>query len=379
MKVTSQGNIYSIHSDLLQTHDNLPPDVYYVRFSMEKGFYLLKRPQLEIKENKIYGILQQKCDKILAAFELFERNLGVIFSGDKGTGKTLSVKQLSLKAIEKGYPVLIVDHCSGGLSDFLVSIEQQCVVLFDEFDKTFNSESQNELLSLLDGITVGKKMFVVTCNSLSKLSEFMINRPGRFHYHLRFEYPNATEVREYLEDKLPKQFHNEIKEVVVFSRKVKLNFDCLRAIAFELSMGLSFQEAIKDLNILNVDTKSYDAALMYDDGAFLTANDLQVDLFDKNNQVTVRLSDENDDYIVSVSFSVGDLVWNESVQALGVPMNKVKIAYVTPDSIQPRFSLFEDVDEEKEKEELVQRINEYAKRNPAIFTIEHVRASNPHY
>lgn len=33
MKVISQGNVYTIHSDLMQTHDNLPPDIYFIRYS----------------------------------------------------------------------------------------------------------------------------------------------------------------------------------------------------------------------------------------------------------------------------------------------------------------------------------------------------------
>ena len=378
MKVISQGNVYTIHSDLMQTHNNLPPDIYFVRYSQDKGYYLLKRSDIDTNESKIYGVHHQKCDKILSAFELFDRNLGVIISCDKGIGKSLFARLLSSKAIEKGMPVLIIDWCTRGLGDFIESIDQECVVLFDEFDKTFNDDSQNELLSLLDGLTAGKKLFLVTCNSLSKLSEFMVNRPGRFHYHLRFEYPGAMEVREYLEDKLPQQYHNEIKEVVIFSRKVKLNYDCLRAIAFELSTGLSFQEAIKDLNILNVGNKSYNAALMYEDGTFLLADDLDINLFDKNKQETIWLSDENERCIAAVSFSIGDLAWDERVQALGVPVEKINITYQPPGSGRSRYHLFDD-DDEEDKEMTLKLLDEYAKRIPAVFTIEHTYGSNPHY
>lgn len=379
MKVISQGNVFSIHSDLMQTHNSLPPDIYFIRYSQEKGYYLLKRSDIDTNESKIYGVHHQKCDKILSAFELFDRNLGVILSGDKGIGKSLFARLLSSKAIKKGMPVLIIDWCTRGLGDFIESIKQECVVLFDEFDKTFNDDSQNELLSLLDGLTGGKKLFVVTCNSLSKLSEFMVNRPGRFHYHLRFEYPGAMEVREYLEDKLPRQYHNEIKEVVVFSRKVKLNYDCLRAIAFELSTGLSFQEAIKDLNILNVGNKSYRAALMYEDGTFLLADDLdEINLFDKSKRETIWLSDDNERCIATVTFSIGDLAWDDRVQALGVPVEKIKITYQDPSSGRSRYRLFDD-DDEEDKEIKLKLLDEYAKRVPAVFTIEHKYGSNPHY
>lgn len=68
MKVISQGNVYTIHSDLMQTHNSLPPDIYFIRYSQEKGHYLLKRSDIDTNENKIYGVHYQKCDKILSSF-----------------------------------------------------------------------------------------------------------------------------------------------------------------------------------------------------------------------------------------------------------------------------------------------------------------------
>lgn len=80
----------------------------------------------------------------------------------------------------------------------------------------------------------------------------LINRPGRFHYHFRFLYPTADEIRDYMEDKLDKQYYDEIENVIAFSVRMNLNYDCLRSIAFELNNGLKFQEAINDLNIIRI-------------------------------------------------------------------------------------------------------------------------------
>ena len=61
------------------------------------------------------------------------------------------------------------------------------IILFDEFDKTFsgkhgggNEKAQTELLSLFDGIAMGKKLFVITCNHLTGLNDYLVNRPGVF-------------------------------------------------------------------------------------------------------------------------------------------------------------------------------------------------------
>ena len=46
--------------------------------------------------------------------------------------------------------------------------------------------------------------------------------------------------------------YDEIENVIAFSVRMNLNYDCLRSIAFELNNGLKFQEAINDLNIIRI-------------------------------------------------------------------------------------------------------------------------------
>ena len=316
MKVTSQGNIFSIHSDLMQTHEKIPSQVYYVRREENRGFFLLKRSELKIKEDKIYGVHMQKCKKVLDSFRKFERHLGLILSGDKGIGKSLFARLLSYISTKNGYPVLIIDRPYGGLGDFLESIEQECIVLFDEFDKIFGMEEQNDLLSMFDGMSAGKKLFVITCNELSYLSEFMINRPGRFHYHFRFEYPSAKEVREYLEDNLPECYHSQIQDVIIFSRKTKLNYDCLRAIAFELSQGLPFDEAVKDLNIADDKDGHYDVCLTYHNGMSVADTDVEMHLFSKYDKVQASLFDKFAHRIANVSFLSGEQIYRKDLLVL---------------------------------------------------------------
>ena len=72
-----------------------------------------------------------------------------------------------------------------------------------------------------------------------------------------------------MRDKLVEKYWPEIETVIEFSRRIDLNYDCLRAIAFELASGASLHEAIKDMNIINMDDSVYDATLYYDDGTVL--------------------------------------------------------------------------------------------------------------
>lgn len=268
---------------------NFPPTLILYDLKKNTGFYLEKYGDFEIKE-KMYGVHKSKVDKVIKAFDMFERNLGVILSGDKGIGKSLCAKLLATEMVKTGVPVIIVDRFIPGINSYLESIEQEVMVLFDEFDKTFGNiqtsenetEAQTGMLSLFDGISKGKKVFVITCNHLTYLSDYLINRPGRFHYHFRFDYPTPEEIREYLSDKVLPEYIEEIENVIMFSGKVNLNYDCLRAIAFELNTGISFNDAIKDINILNTDLSKYELLLYFDNGLVIKTTQ-KIDLFNGEN------------------------------------------------------------------------------------------------
>lgn len=256
MHIVESGKRYRIFNNAITTYDQLPPKTYRVDYDPEtRIFSLLEAHDFEIPETKIYGQHLDKVKKVLNSMDKMNRNLGVILSGDKGIGKSLFSKCLGLKARKKGIPVILVNEYHEGIANFLEEIEQTVMILFDEYDKTFDEKKHNcqaEMLSLFDGVSAGKKLFVITCNEIQSLSQYLINRPGRFHYHFRFLYPTADEIRDYMEDKLDKQYYDEIENVIAFSVRMNLNYDCLRSIAFELNNGLKFQKAINDLNIIRI-------------------------------------------------------------------------------------------------------------------------------
>ena len=323
MKAIQTGTIYRVYDDSMQTHNQLPAQAYLACFDPQSGPFLKKYSDLKISE-KVYGVHSKKVDKVLNSFKIFNRNLGVILSGDKGIGKSLFSKLLSIKAIESGYPLIIVNSYFPGVGEYLAEIDQEVIVLFDEFDKTFELSErskrdddaekrspQTEMLTLFDGVAQGKKLFVVTCNDVNALSKFIVNRPGRFHYHFRFEYPTAAEIEEYLIDSLDTDKAKEqIKNVIAFSQKTKLNYDCLRSIAFELNLGLTFKEAIQDLNILNLDCERYMLSMYMSNGVRLIVKNYPLDLF-TDQKICIEFRD-NEIYedIFDAYFNPVHIEWN---------------------------------------------------------------------
>ena len=367
MKVISTGSKFDIYPDDLKSYDLLPADYYVVRFHPKKGFYLEKYSEFQMSESKIYGIHLEKVHKVLKTFEAFNRNLGVILSGDKGIGKSLFARLLGREAVNKGIPVIIVEGFIEGIGSFIDSIDQEVLVLFDEFDKTFargrddSVDPQASMLSLFDGVAQGKKLFIVTCNELRGLNGFLVNRPGRFHYHFRFEYPSAEDIRNYLRDKLIPEAHSEIEEVVNFSKRVALNFDCLRAIAFELNLGQDFSGAISDLNIINVERERYRVTAKFADGSTLVNKDYYMDSFNEEEK-TVYLYNRQGNYAGEITFPADAIKFNSLTGEL----------YVDGSDITIDYDYDGDEDDEKPRKALIAK-------DIQQVTIHRVQASNLHY
>ena len=278
MNVVQSGSQYQIYGESLKTYNELPIRSYDVSFHKMMGFFLTARPNLEANEEKIYGNHRAKVKKVINSFNLSSRNFGIILSGQKGIGKSLFARLLAMDAIEAGLPVITVTEYVPGIANFLGSIEQQVVVIFDEFEKTFGKndevDPQEEMLSLFDGLDGGKKLFVITCNEINKLNSYLLDRPGRFHYHFRIGNPCDQEISEYMRDKLDEKYYDNIPRIINFSRTAEMTYDYLRAIAFDLNQGYSLEESLIDLNISSTTVAEFDIIVYFNNGdSYISMNE----------------------------------------------------------------------------------------------------------
>lgn len=269
MQLSNNGIDYRIVNGGTKIIDNLPAKVYEVNFSQFAGMWLSERKELSVGNFHIYGKTPYRIEKIFKTFDNRDKNLGILLSGEKGMGKSVFMRSISVEAIKRGLPVIVVDSPLPGIADFISKIDQECVVLFDEFEKKFLCDgdrdgdeqgAQTQFLSLFDGTDNGKKLFAVAINNTHKLSEFFINRPGRFYYHFKFTHMSDDEVREFAKDNLKPEHHDAIEKLVLLSRFHDVTYDILTAIVNELNNGYSLKESVTDLNIeIGTERRYYDA------------------------------------------------------------------------------------------------------------------------
>lgn len=130
------------------------------------------------------------------------KNLGVIYNGKKGAGKTVAAKVLCNKL---NLPVIVVAEYMDGLLEFIQSLDFECVVLIDEAEKIFDSDDNEKdqlLLKVIDGVyNASRKLYILTTNTLS-LNDNLLSRPSRIRYIKHFNGIPIEAVDELIEEKL---------------------------------------------------------------------------------------------------------------------------------------------------------------------------------
>ena len=246
------GPIFTLASEeSLPITDKLPEGNFIVGFSERMGFFLERVESFPIPK-KIYGEVPSYANRIIKTYQDRDTSTGVLLMGEKGSGKTLLTKLLSRMAADyHQIPTLIVNKPlhGDGFNTLLQQIHQDCIVLFDEFEKVYDADQQKDILTLLDGVFPTKKLYLLTVNDPWKVDSHMKNRPGRLFYTIEFDGLSEDFIRSYCNDNLTdnKKIEEVCKTTSIFE---KFNFDMLKALVEEMNRyGESPKDAFKFLNI----------------------------------------------------------------------------------------------------------------------------------
>lgn len=228
-------------SSTLTISRQLPCGTYLLELDPQTRQYFLQQIEDFRPANKIYGEHQAITSRIINTFMSRQnKNLGVLLSGVKGSGKTLTTKMISKELAEKyGYATIIINrgYDTSTMAAFLHSIDVPCMVIFDEFDKVYSyreseAASQSGLLDILDGVFESRKLFVMSCNDVHYLNPYFFSRPGRIFYHYRYSGLDEGIVSQYCDDNLRyPQWKGEVLQLSTFVKD--MTFDILQAVVEE--------------------------------------------------------------------------------------------------------------------------------------------------
>ena len=176
-------------------------------------------------------------------FQKSGKNLGVIFNGLKGTGKTIAAKQLCNRL---GLPTIVVSKPVDGLLEFIQALNFEAAVLIDEAEKTFDEESEI-LLKMIDGVyNHRRKLYILTTNELT-LDDNLIGRPGRIRYVKQFGNIELDVINEVIADTLEDKSLSDGLIKLVNSLEIS-TIDILKSLIEECNIT----GRIPDPNLFNV-------------------------------------------------------------------------------------------------------------------------------
>jgi hypothetical protein len=230
-----------------------------------RGYYLEKVQDFG-DAGRIYGNAREIADIIYNGFSSRSCSTGALLHGYKGTGKTSLVRLIAEKASADSKSVIVINEpfCGSNFNSIFDKLPDS-VIVFDEFEKVYNQQDQESLLTIFDGTTSTKCLFLLTANNYNAINTHLINRPGRLLYSIEFSGLTDSVVDEYLEVNL----HNAEHAVgirKVFSVFSGTTFDMMKGLVDEVNR--TNRPATELLPYLNIDISGdkftqYSALIQY--------------------------------------------------------------------------------------------------------------------
>lgn len=195
------NNVFREVEGDFSTIDRIPVGIYNIGLTIQ-GWHLEKYADKFTFDYKMYGLQTEFCEHVLKTYKNTTGNFGIMLTGTKGTGKTVTAKTL---ANDLNLPVIIVKdmgNSNQSMIEYLGSFNFDCVLFFDEFEKNF-SEKDSTILQIMDGVYSSeyRKIFLLTTNEMT-VNENMVGRPSRIRYVRKFGNLDLKTVEDYLNDEL---------------------------------------------------------------------------------------------------------------------------------------------------------------------------------
>lgn len=289
---------------------------------------------------KIYDVSSDMRSLIKYSFENYDKNLGVLLSGNKGQGKSLTAKLLCNEIKnDLSMPTILINKSIPKEINFIKffnEIKQNYCLFIDEFEKLFQQNNSSEkddyhqqdvFLSFMDGALTNKHkvLFLLTTND--NVNEFLINRPSRIKFLQEYEELPEDLFNMIVDDRLvKKEYKSDLENNVSL---INLNIDLLISIIDDINLFDRPFSEFKEIYNYKIESYSYDVFEQNKDGSYKYIN------IYRNN----RKYKHSDTYIAGYNVSqiikfssyeiiFSSMVWDEDEEGKEIKVNRtIKIEF----------------------------------------------------
>ena len=141
------GNTFRVATkEALDLHEALPAGNYVIKQDPYENLFIEHIEDFDVPA-KLYGSVHKQTERVVSTFLKRDKSTGILMTGEKGSGKTMLSKNICIELAQLNIPTIVINQPWHGekFNTLIQAIQQPCIILFDEFEKVYDREQQEQI------------------------------------------------------------------------------------------------------------------------------------------------------------------------------------------------------------------------------------------